>query len=109
MCGAEASVGAEVLAGTKDLTVAEVLAGRKILAGADPETVRPLDEPTHEARTNPAGFFPLGESVVDDAALFLDADSHEVVVGLERLCDETVCEVHDSVPFEPSEVGSSTA
>jgi hypothetical protein len=91
------------LAGTSALT------GTNALTGTGPETLRPLDEPTHEARANPARFFSLGESVVDDAALFLDAGRHEVVVGLERLCDETVCEVHDSVPFERPEIGFSTA
>ena len=45
----------------------------------------------------------------DDATLLVDACRDELVVGLERLGDVSVCEVHDPDPFERCGAGVPAA
>jgi len=65
--------------------------------------VQPLAEPVRETRATTgalAPFSPLRPLGSGVAVLLVDASRHELVVGLERLGDKAVCEVHDSDPFE---------
>jgi len=51
----------------------------------------------------------VGPTVGEDATLLVDACRDELVVGLERLGDVSVCEVHDPDPFERCGAGVPAA
>jgi hypothetical protein len=71
------------------------------VAGIAP--VQPLAEPVREIRTTTGALAPvsaLSPLSSGVAVLLVDASRDELVVGLERLGDKAVCEVHDSDPFE---------
>ena len=62
--------------------------------------MQPIAEPVREARTTTGALAPLSPLSSGVAVLLVDVSRHELVVGLERLGDEAVCEVHGSDPFE---------
>ena len=73
--------------------------------------VPPLAEPVAEALAM-AGLGALalvGAALGGDATLLVDANRELLVVGLERLAEVAVCEVHESDPFERCGAGVPAA
>ena len=73
--------------------------------------VPPLAEPVTESLAT-AGIGALaldGAALGGEATLLVDAIGELLVVGLERLADVAVCEVHESDPFERCGAGVPAA